>query len=733
MHGAEMGTLIVSGVKSYSPDRSIEVNLTKKINLIYGQNGSGKSTISGYFYDPQSEDYKKCLFSSADKYEYIVYNSQFIEDSFYNKAEQPGIFTLSQENKDVMKAIVQNEKELSQLRRELIRLDEAIEKKEKMIKKVIDSCQTAVWNKTAHIRKKDVGLGELMIGSLQKASFYQTLSQQVEMEEINTESIISEYFQLKRNKDLTYGEIDIPKEPYVSENQVNILSTPLLPAGNSFLSVLIDKVGNLDWVRNGLQYLNEQQCPFCQKNTIDIKFKEDIERVFDESYNELIISLRNFKSIYEEMMNNFIIALKFIVSSSTYIKDKNEFSHDLEQAIVVFKTNLHIIQEKIDRPSLCLELIIENPYVKNIASKIARYNGEIQVINNRVKSYDNSIREIKSNVWKSIRYICNDLIINKNIQVDELNSERSEILNNKADIKNKIDALNVSLINLKKQTSNIDETVGKINNSLLSLGIANFKIQKASSSNFFQICRENSVVSNIYKTLSEGEKTLITFLYFLEMCDGRLDIEEESGKEKLIVIDDPISSLSHEYIYEIAALIQYRIIKKLNNNKVVVLTHNLFFYQELIKVAPSKKEVFEKKYQLLRVVKNNHSDIITIGREDIKNEYQALWVVLKDVKQGRINSIVLPNIMRNILEYYFSFSCKMDRLSEELDKLVDSENDIHYKTFYRYINRGSHLDSINISNLGQIPSQKYLELFERIFKKTNDEHHYKKMIDLDND
>jgi len=70
----------------------------------------------------------------------------------------------------------------------------------------------------------------------------------------------------------------------------------------------------------------------------------------------------------------------------------------------------------------------------------------------------------------------------------------------------------------------------------------------------------------------------------------------------------------------------------------------------------------------------------------------------------------------------------MERLSEELDKLVDTEIDMNYKTFYRYINRGSHSDSINISNLGQISSKKYLEMFEEIFKKTNDDQHFNKML-----
>ncbi|MBN3218553.1 AAA family ATPase [Pectobacterium polaris] len=105
-----MSLLKIKDVKSYSQDTSVDIDLSKKINLIYGQNGSGKSTISGYFYKPHHSDYKNCSFSDGDRYRYIVYNSEFVEDSFYHKKEQPGIFTLSQGNKDVLELIKDSEK-----------------------------------------------------------------------------------------------------------------------------------------------------------------------------------------------------------------------------------------------------------------------------------------------------------------------------------------------------------------------------------------------------------------------------------------------------------------------------------------------------------------------------------------------------------------------------------------------------------------------------------------------
>ena len=39
-----MSILKIRSVKSYSAEKYIELDLTKRINLIYGQNGSGKST-----------------------------------------------------------------------------------------------------------------------------------------------------------------------------------------------------------------------------------------------------------------------------------------------------------------------------------------------------------------------------------------------------------------------------------------------------------------------------------------------------------------------------------------------------------------------------------------------------------------------------------------------------------------------------------------------------------------
>ncbi|MCC8367956.1 AAA family ATPase, partial [Xenorhabdus sp. PB61.4] len=63
-----MGYLKIRNVASYHKTEYLELDLSKKITLIYGQNGSGKSTIAGYFNHSNSEKYKECKSNLNENY-----------------------------------------------------------------------------------------------------------------------------------------------------------------------------------------------------------------------------------------------------------------------------------------------------------------------------------------------------------------------------------------------------------------------------------------------------------------------------------------------------------------------------------------------------------------------------------------------------------------------------------------------------------------------------------------
>jgi len=279
----------------------------------------------------------------------------------------------------------------------------------------------------------------------------------------------------------------------------------------------------------------------------------------------------------------------------------------------------------------------------------------------------------------------------------------------------------------RQNITNIDLSVQKINNDIAWIGLKGFRIEKENDgSSFYRIVRDG-VTDAVYKSLSEGEKTLITFLYFLESCRGSIDQgSPATPTNRIIVIDDPISSLSHNYVYEISSLIQHRIIES-GFEQVIVLTHSLFFYHELVKLKDYiKDKALKKDYAFFRVVKDEFSRIEQIEESSIQNDYQSYWLAIKDALDGRGSAIVLPNMMRNILEYYFNFIHKKSSLKDALIKL--GEDDVEFKPLFRFINRESHSDAINITDFGMIDPVRYVEKFRQVFVETNFLAHYCHMM-----
>ena len=104
------------------------------------------------------------------------------------------------------------------------------------------------------------------------------------------------------------------------------------------------------------------------------------------------------------------------------------------------------------------------------------------------------------------------------------------------DLETEIEKQKRIIIEQQKQTVNIEEAITNINNASIDLGITDFKVEKHSE-NLYKIIREHND-NKIFRSLSEGEKMIISFLYFIELCRGKKDATE-AGKKKIIVIDDP--------------------------------------------------------------------------------------------------------------------------------------------------------------------------------------------------
>ena len=115
----------------YKGETILDTN-NKNVVLIYGLNGTGKSTIASYLHSfPECSNFSDCSINpnlDMQIEEILVYNKQFIEETFYTENNIKGIFTLSKENKEAKTKIDSANKFLEQLYRQQ---KEAEEKRKK--------------------------------------------------------------------------------------------------------------------------------------------------------------------------------------------------------------------------------------------------------------------------------------------------------------------------------------------------------------------------------------------------------------------------------------------------------------------------------------------------------------------------------------------------------------------------------------------------------------------------
>ncbi len=104
---------------------------------------------------------------------------------------------------------------------------------------------------------------------------------------------------------------------------------------------------------------------------------------------------------------------------------------------------------------------------------------------------------------------------------------------------------------LEKLTTSIQPTIDCINALLSSFGFQGFSLAKALNGTCYKLVRQDG--SDAKTTLSEGEKTFVTFLYFYHLLKGS---DSESGMtiDRVVVFDDPVSSLDSDILFIVGDL-----------------------------------------------------------------------------------------------------------------------------------------------------------------------------------
>lgn len=722
-------SISMQGVASFQKSTPVSLNTNKKIVFLYGHNGTGKSTVAKYLQDTTHSSYNNCSYvlPNSQDYQILVYNTDFVDRNFSQDSFN-GVFTLGETNISAEQAISEAELDIIELEKQRnqkqIYKTQLNEKKATQVKAIKDKC----FETKQEYEKND--LDHCLIGFKgSAATFYNELLKidLIETPDYNFDVLSAESKELNNKNTAQKSMIPNITLNLESIESNSILSQVILASSESYLAALVQKLQNSTWIDKGRVYIydTEGKCPFCQQ-AIDKKLIENINNLFDVSYEEKKNELNTLQSRYEEAIKKLNVTL--LDARYTAINDTN-FDLAKEKLSGILQANLIKINQKSADPSVKVNLEPTAKLVQSINDIISTKNISIAAFNTKLVNKKESLAAIKNKFWSLVRIKYDaDIKAHDNL-IKSIDTDITNVENEEKTLTTAIDAQKIIVAENRKKITNIEMSVISINNQIKSIGLEGFEIkQKPGENNHYYLCRGVTASGiDVYKSLSEGEKTLITYLYFLELCQGSVNSDSTIPQnKKIIVVDDPISSLSHNYIYEIGALTNKKLIKGYQYAQVILLTHSLYYLHEMIKYLPQKPQDFEKKCSLFRVLKNTNSDILPMEKGDIKNDYQSYWQIIKDAQNGNTKNIILPNIMRNILEYYFSFVHKTDALKTALDEL--EEIDAEFSPFFRFINRESHSDSVNINDLGEIDPDRFIIKFKEVFIKTDFEEHYNKMM-----
>lgn len=713
----------IEDVASYKGQASIHTD--KKINLMYGLNGTGKSTLSNFLYDPSDARFYKCKKLPEITDPIFVYNQKFIQDNFFVSDSLKGIFSLSKENKVA-------EEKISKAEAELIKLKEALKSKE-AIKTATHKSFSAqkqlatdeVWKiKTTYTggdRVFEYCL-EGLKGQKEKLFEHILSIQKPDNEPQKTIKALKDEVETLKGDDANF-QTELPNLAFTAHDVESnlILQKPIVGNDDSEVAGLIESLGNSDWVQQGLQYIPDhvdeknQPCPFCQENTITQKLVESIKVYFDETYQSEINELELLHKRYKEEREG-LNSLESYIEQPFAAEKKAVISQKYQACIQLIESNLKIIEDKIKSPKSIKVLTESKQVFTSFNQEIALINSLIQAYNLKLTNKESALTSLKKEFWQILRWQYDQTLSRFNEDLEATNSKLSAIAKEVKDTNDSIDAQKVTIADAQKETINIDEAVSAINRELLGLGIEDFKIEKYSES-LYRILRTGES-EDAFNTLSEGEKMMISFLYFCELCKGRTSAEDTNTK-RIAVIDDPISSLSHVFIFNVGQLIRSVFFKSDRFSQVFVLTHSLYFFYELTDTNHDRRKMNQKLFRLTK--SSTGTSIQEMKYEEIQNDYQAYWSVINDTNQP---PALIANCMRNIVEYFFNFVRRKD-LNNVF--LMNELQDVKFQAFCRYINRESHSLGQNIIDTKEFDYEIFKEGLRLVFYATGYSDHFKEM------
>lgn len=725
-------SLSISKVATY-PETSEKMNGLKRLNFIFGSNGTGKTTIGRVIAAPSAHPGCELIWKGGTALQTLVYNSDFVERNFKPTEELKGVFTLGEEQIDTLEKIAELKLERDAFTKRIEGWNEALKGadgtggKQKDLSILDSSFKDKCWVQKVKHDPKLQGAFEGVRNNSEK--FKDRL-----LENTANTSALLPLNELEKKAETVFGQTPTAEQPVrtvdgeiLLAHQANvILKKKVIGKTDVDIAAMINKLGNSDWVKEGRAYFddNGNVCPFCQQATKD-SFAKSLNEYFDEAFLMDTITINKLATDYQTDAERIQQQLGLIIGTTCKFLDVAKLKEEKELLDSKLMINGQRISAKKKEPSQSIELESIGSVVTAIGALISSANASIAEHNKMVQNLSSERRALTAQVWR--------LVVEEiNLDIAAYQAARGNL--EKA-IKNLGDQIQQATENragkvkeireLEKATTSVQPTVDAINQLLLSFGFHGFCIDNVPGTTSYKLVRADG--TEAMRTLSEGEKTFVTFLYFFQLIKGS-DTESGITNDRVVVFDDPVSSLDSDILFIVGSLIKGlfdEIRAKTGHIKqIFVLTHNVYFHKE-VTFNPNrqkKKVIGDESFWVVR--KSGHFTKIEPHESNpIKTSYELLWAELR--RSDRSN-LTIQNTLRRILENYFKILGGVD--PDTICAKFEGREKFICKSLFSWVNDGSHFahDDIFVSDGASVDT--YLKVFKEVFYKLNHDAHYQMMM-----
>lgn len=675
----------------------------KKKNLVYGWNYSGKTTLSKLFQILEFKDKNRCFsgseieittFDGTTKktynqetinsfpYTVKVFNSEYINRIFTWDEPKSGFNPISFYLGDTAGNLKDKIKKLEAINKRLSALQE------NKYKPIIETFES--YNKqNGHFTRKAKDIRDNYLpGVFNPTTFdkgdFNTIVNEVKVN-------IDGYILDETERDLTKREaqaenkFDKQIENFrIHENleRISIKVKSILedsaPKAISFPSLEDDPV-LFDWVQKGIPlHKDSTECKFCTKQLPESRI-DDLNSFYSKKLKEIQDSIAELYKLINDERN--IVEVRF--PNKKVIAEP--FQTEYEQAINSYEIQKNIYKDKLS--------ILEKDLKfkgSSIFSSIESTNIDIISLVNHFESIEGVLK--KHNKWleefeerkstaiqKILKHYVAEYIQTEDYLEKENNKELAANLIERIEAKI---ADNIPLLkSYNEQLSSTAKGQGELND-ILEILLHRDDIKIEIRDDKFRLERSGHSAEH----LSEGEKSAIAFAYFLTELKSLRKDDPPKLPNTLIFIDDPISSLDSNHIFQVRSLLK-DFFKTDDFGQLFISTHNFEFFSVLYDsgIFGGIKSNTNENKRPLYFIKRDKNGISTIEKmpktfSNYKSEYVGLFHILKEFNESpdRENFaylLLLPNALRRFVELY-----TLSKYPANNDSTVDHRVEIIFKS-----------------------------------------------------